>query len=431
MSLFRAVAVTVASSGMIAGCKTPTIPVSMNVAGEVKLNGVSKIALADFNSLSDDPFTGTMAADKETCALVRRAVAAAFYASPMYQIVDMDIEKNIHEKTGALPNKRFDAIVYGRLWWQMAPETSGQYPVVQCLTTQNKIPYMTKNVFTKKLVPAVAVVTVQNKDVVKMIDYRAQNATLMLTLSMYRLENSGDIVKIVDTYEVADLDFSLVNGEAKLCSIDRAVGGASESLLKTECSGAMPTELQTKLMLASSVTKSLGKKLAPSEKKVYVAIDLGDARLENLLKNGAFGSAKEYSMYTLRQKMGKQICDKIVSILPEFGQECAYPVPDSSAKKIKLLNKVAPAGSPISIDKMVECLESEDLDGYFYALGVCCEAMQDLDEALEYYRFAFNLNPSPASALGISRIYTAMGEAARIRQTRKAVKQADKKASLE
>ena len=85
--VIKATAVAGVVSAFVVGCSTPTIPITMNVSGEVKLNGVSKIALADFNSLSGDAFTGAMAADAETCALVKRAVASAFYASPMYQIV--------------------------------------------------------------------------------------------------------------------------------------------------------------------------------------------------------------------------------------------------------------------------------------------------------------------------------------------------------
>ena len=92
--VIKATAVAGVVAAFVVGCSTPTIPITMNVSGEVKLNGVSKIALADFNSLPGDPFTGVMAADDETCALVKRAVASAFYVSPMYQIVDMDIEKD-------------------------------------------------------------------------------------------------------------------------------------------------------------------------------------------------------------------------------------------------------------------------------------------------------------------------------------------------
>ena len=212
----KVVAVAGFTGALIVGCTTPTIPVTMNVAGEVKLNGVSKIALADFNSLKGDAFTGVMAADEETCALVKRAVASAFYTSPMYKVVDMDIEKDIHDETGAKPNKRFDAVIYGRLWWQITPVTKGQYPHVYTLESWNNVPYMQKDPITKKEVPAIAKVTSQKKDVLKMLDYRVQNATLMLTLSIYRLEQSGDIVKIVDTYQVSNQGFTLMNGEIKL-----------------------------------------------------------------------------------------------------------------------------------------------------------------------------------------------------------------------
>ena len=520
---------------LIAGCSTPTIPVTMNVAGEIKLNRVSKIALADFNSLKGDAFTGVMAADKETCALVKRAVASAFYTSPMYKVVDMDIEKDIHDETDAKPNKRFDAVIYGRLWWQITPETKGQYPHVYTLESWNNVPYTQKDPITKKDVPAIAKVTSQRKDVLKMLDYRVQNATLMLTLSIYRLEQSGDIVKIVDTYQVSNQGFTLMNGEMKLDAAsvgikdDNAVtrlqktgnneetttayedmfvqkpmsfgdagkalagagaatvsgladgasglgggmlGGKQEApreakakdsrkvdangkLILTQETVSMPTELQAKLMLASSVSRSLGAKLAPSKATFNIPADLGERRLENLLKNGAFKSAKEYSMYMLRQKMGKQICEKLVRFLPEFGEPCSYSVPDSE-KQIEGYNELLldelmrsefnlyfytlgmahVAASELEKaalynDKMISYLASQDLDVYFYALGICGEAAQELDLAQEYYRFAFNVNPCMDYALGISRTYLAMGESGRLQQTKKAQKKAEKKTALE
>ena len=92
----------------------------------------------------------------------------------------------------------------------------------------------------------------------------------------------------------------------------------------------MPTELQAKLMLASSISRNLSAKLAPTEATFEIPADLiGDERLKNLLLNGAYKSAKDYSMYMLRNKLGKQICEKLVRFLPEFGEKCTYPVPDS------------------------------------------------------------------------------------------------------
>ena len=538
ITILKATAVVGLVAAIVTGCSTPTIPVTMNVSGEVKLNGVSKIALADFNSLPGDPFTGTMSADEETCALVKRAVASAFYISPMYQIVDMDVEKQIHDETEARPKKRFDAVIYGRLWWQTTPETKGQYPHKFTLETWNNVSYMKKDPITGKEVKAIAKVTTQRKDVLKMLDYRVQNATLMLTLSIYRFGLNGEITKITDTYQVTNQGFTLMNGAMKLdCAgvgvkddnavtrlqktgkdeksttayedmfvpkqmsladagkalanagaamasgLTASVGGLGGGLLggkkeepsakkdeakkesrKVDANGkliltqetvSMPTELQAKLMLASSVSKNLAAKLAPSKATFDVSADLGDTRLVNLLKNGAFKSAKEYSLYMLRQKMGKQICEKLVRFLPEFGEACSYPVPDSS-KKIDGFNEalidelmkadfnlhfytlgvaheaaVALDGSAVYMDKMIKYLASEDLDIYFYALGICNEAAQNMDEAMEYHRFAFNVKPSLDYALGISRVYLAMGESERLKQTAKAKNKAAKKTKLD
>ena len=538
ITILKATTVAGMVAAIVAGCSTPTIPITMNVSGEVKLNGVSKIALADFNSLPGDSFTGTMAADEETCALVKRAVASAFYSSPMYQIVDMDVEKQIHDEMEVRPKKRFDAVIYGRLWWQVTPETKGQYPHKFTLETWNNVPYTKKDPVSGKEVQLIAKVTTQRKDVLKMLDYRVQNATLMLTLSIYRLEKSGDIVKITDTYQVTNQGFTLMNGEMKLdCAgvgikddnavtrlqktgkdeksttayedmfvqkqmsladagkaladagaamtsgLTASVGGLGGGLLggkkeepsakkdeakkdarKVDANGkliltqetvSMPTELQAKLMLASSVSKSLSAKLAPSKATFDVSADLGDTRLVNLLKNGAFKSAKEYSLYMLRQKMGKQICEKLVRFLPEFGEACSYPVPDSS-EKIEGFNEAlieellkgdfniyfyslgtaheaaaALEGSAVYMDKMIKYLSKQDLDIYFYALGICNEAMQNMDEAMEYHRFAFNVKPSLDYALGISRVYLAMGESERLKQTEKAKNKAAKKTKLD
>ena len=524
----KATAVAGVVAAFVVGCSTPTIPITMNVAGEVKLTGVNKIALADFNSLKGDSFTGAMAADAETCALVKRAVASAFYSSPMYQIVDLDVEKSIKDRPTSKVT-RFDAVIYGRLWWQVTPETNGQYPHKFTLESWNNVPYTKKNPLTGKDEKLIAHVTTQRKDVIKMLDYRVQNATLMLTMSIYRLGLNGEVEKITDTYQVTNQGFTLMNGAMKLdcasvgikddnaltrlqatgnhektttayqdmfepsdmtlADVGKAAGemaaamtsgltsgfggiggaltgekkdenpaqkeGSKKSNRKVDANGkliltqetvAMPTELQAKLMLASSISRGLAAKLAPSKATFNVAADLGDARLENLLKNGAFKSAKDYSMYMLRQKMGKQICEKIVRFLPEFGEPASYPVPDSS-EKIESFNEAlieellkadfnlyfytlgtaheaaaALEGSAAYMDSMVKYLAGEDLDIYFYALGICNEATQNMLEAMEYYRFAFNVRPSLDYALGISRVYMTVGEDAKVRETKKAKK---------
>ena len=82
-------------------------------------------------------------------------------------------------------------------------------------------------------------------------------------------------------------------------------------------------------------------------------------------------------------------------------------------------------------DKMMSYLAGQDLDIYFYALGICNEAAQNMDEAMEYHRFAFNVKPSLDYALGISRVYLAIGESARVKQSEKAKNKAARKAKLD
>lgn len=425
---------------LFAGCSTPTIPITMNVAGEIKLSGINKIAIADFNSLPGDPFSGVMAADAETCALVKRAVASSFYASPMYQIADMEVEKSIFDSQGAQAKSRYDAIIYGRLWWNMTPETQGSYPQKFTLESWRNVPYTMKNLITGKNEKLIAHVTTQRKDVIEMLEYRVRNATLMLSLSVYRLDGDGKLTKIVDTYQVTDQGFMLKNGELIMDGAYDAVKvesegvsaagknkGDSQSQRKVDANGkiiltqetvSMPTELQAKLMLAASVTKNLSAQIAPSKRTFDVTVDLGDVRLENLLKNGAFASSKDYSIYMLRQKIGKQNCEKLAQYLPVFADPCAYPIPDSEDQLDGFRGDTI--DELLANEDIAEYFADEDLDSYFYALGICGEATQNLDEAEDYYRFAFNVKPSVEYARGLSRVYFTRGESARLRETKKA-----------
>ena len=477
-------------AGLVAGCSTPKIEVKMNKAGEIKLNGVSKIALADFNSLEGDAFKGVKSADAETCALVKNAVASAFYTSPMYQISDLNIEKDIHEDNAKLVKNRFDAFVYGRLWWQVTPEVVTKEPVKTTLSTWNNVPYKQK--VGKKDVDMVAQVTTETRDVIQIMDSRTREATLMLTLSIYRVAYNGNVEKIVDTYQVTDAGFKLIDGKMtyetdvvgfkdvtasdklKEASKDKGLladvkvenplaakeppkdprHDANGKVILPQETISMPTELQAKLALVSTVTKSLAAKLAPTVETFEVDPDFGDARLENLLRNGAYGSAREYALYMLRTKLGRQACDKISEFIPEMSDECDYEVPDSQEKfpeyDEELVNDMIKNGlnlyaytlgvsgkaatalalKDVGHEKLIKYLGSQNLDTYFYALGLCHETSQNLEEALECYRFAFNVKATKKAAIGLARVSLALGESARLTQTRKAKKAAAKKTSL-
>lgn len=531
----------VAAAGIIVGCATPTIPVTMDVAGEIKLTNVSKIVLADFNTLEGDAFSGVEAADAETCAIVKRAVASAFYSLPTYQIVDMDIETAINKVQSSLVNKRFDAIIYGRLWWQTSPEMTGMYPQKYTLTSWDKVRYTVQDFLTKETTEHIANVTTLKKDVLKMNTYRSSNATLMLTLSIYRLDANGGVEKVVDTYQVSNQGFTLMNGELMLdyatvgvhddnaltrlkeaSTVDEtktayekvtegerkfAIGAEnalaissgfglslgdfgglvdvgtelietiSEKSEATDAQGrridpvtgkflvsknevALPTELEAKLVLGTTVANNLSAKITPTKQTLEVPVNIGDPILVNLLRHGAFESAKEYALYQIRQRLGKETCDKLKDFVPNLSDKYDYSVPETgdeydtieweriaeylegdSNVNIYTLSPIldradeevvlALEKSAQTADAIISYVNDEEIEGYFYALGLCNEATRQYDEAGECYRFAFNVKPNLDAALGISRVTMALGEAKRVKQSRKAAKKAAKKAKLD
>lgn len=528
-------------AGIIAGCATPTIPVEMEVAGELKLPNVSKIVLADFNTLEGDAFTGVEAADPETCALVKRAVAAAFYSLPTYEIVDMNIESAINSVENSLVNKRFDAIIYGRLWWQVSPEMEGVYPKKYTLVKWDNVPYTVENFLTKEKVTHIAKVRTESRDVIIKNTFRGSTATLMLTLSVYRLDGDGGVEKLVETYQVSNQGFTLMNGklvrdhatvgihdDSKLArlkgasTVDEtktayntaiegerkfsigadnakaaskafgislgtlgdltdigtsAIKEVSKSPESTDEAGrridpktgkfltsqnacALPTDLEAKLILGTTVANNLSAKITPTTQILDVPNNIGDLRLANLLRNGAFDSAKEYALYQIRQRLGKETCDRLVDFVPDLAGEYNYSVPESGEKldtieweRIAALLEgdstvniytlspilerkddevaVALEKSAQTVDAIISLVNDEELEGYFYALGICNEANRKYDAATECYRFAFNVKPNLDAALGIARVAMAKGEVKRVKKTQKSVRDAAKKAKLD
>ncbi len=463
---------------LVPGCSTPTIPVTMKVAGEVKLTGVSKIALVDFNTLPNDPFTGKTAADRETCDLVQRTVASAFYKTPTYQIVDLSAEGDIADARNVLPDKRFDAIVYGRVWWQMTPETDGEYLKKFTLESWENVPYKQKVL--GREVPAIAKVTTQTKDVVGALKYRAQSATLMLSLAFYRVDGNGNVSKIVDVYQVAENGFTLMNGDMRVDeseigmkndgavqrlrktgndvekktayeemfpesdgllagALGSAAGnaaGPSDKKSKVDANGkvvlsrenvTMPTELQAKLMLAAKLSGDVAAKIAPTEvsfetpwvdRSVLGLFDKRfDARLTELLKNRAWSATRDYAAYVIRRKLGKTLSEKIASI---EDVAASYPIMESEE-----------SFDDDETEDMIEYFADEKIDVYLYALGIAQEATGKTFEALDAYTEAFNIKPSRETALGISRCNMAIGQSKRVNETNKEKNKAEKKAKLD
>ncbi len=423
------------------GCRSATVPVEVTVPGEFNLSGVSKIALVDFNTLPNDPLAGVYSADKQTLSIAQRMVSSVFSEGKLYQIADLDIEKAIASKySKAKVGHRFDAVLYGRLWWQISPEYRSAYPKVFTLETWSDVRYDTgaKNPLTKSPIYATAHVTRNMQDVLQTLHYRALNASLMLSLTLYRLDKDGKFEKITETFAVASQNFIVDNGKftAEFAPIgadkeDRASRLKASTEKKSffsiaekvkdvlgmatvvQKSATIPTELQVKLMLIGQLSSVLGKKLSPSKVSFNIPCNFDDDKLFNLMKDGAFSAAKDYVVYTVRKNVGNKIADKIDPV-------AAYDMPK---------NLVA-AKDPKKITDEDVTDAADDYREYLYALAVCEEATGQYEQALYTYRYIFKLKPTKEYALGISRCLFALGMNDRVKEKSKAQKSAAKKANL-
>lgn len=447
----------VMAAAVLTGCYSTTIiPVSVTVPGEFNLSGVSKIAMVNLNTVPSDPLTGTYAADPETRAIVQHMIASAFYKSKVYQVADLDLEKSIVAKHAhAKIANRYNAVIYGRLWWQVSPEYRMTYPEKYTLETwRDETYYAGTNPLTNQPMYLPAHVTKRMQDVLTTKYFRANNANLMLSLTLYRIDNNGQLEKTTETFAVASQNFQIDNGKfSKSFKKIGADGSSRASRLKkttkkkttveswfTETgedvsgrvvaiknSKTIPGALQLKLMLAEKLSSDLISRLSPSQIVFNITCDFFDyglfnlfndidEKLFNLMKDGAFKAAREYVNFVIRTNVGNKVASKIGPL----DDAAVYPVP----------RYINPAKDPEEItDETVMRAAKKHIE-YLYVLAVCEEAMGEYDRALESYRYIFNLNPKEDYALGISRCLFALGMNDRVKEKTKAKNTATKKSSV-
>ena len=146
-------------------------------------------------------------------------VSSAFSSGKTYKVTNLEKENAIADAAGdtgrtalfSTLNDRFDAVIYGRVWWQIAPEDQGHYPQqFKALREWANIPY-TVNILGQPTTQ-IKQVTTRMRDTLETVPYRSQKACLMLSLSIYRLDASGEVSKVVETYSVASQLACLANG---------------------------------------------------------------------------------------------------------------------------------------------------------------------------------------------------------------------------
>lgn len=443
---------TAALATLISGCASPNIRVSIKTPGQFKLGGISKLAIVKFNSLQGDASVGTYSADDETIRMMQSLVSSVFSAGKTYQVINLEKENAIVGAGGATDrtalistlSSRFDAIIYGRVWWQIAPEDQGKYPMMfeglkEWVNQRYTVEILGQPV--EKVVPVIT----RTKDALALVPYRSQKASLMLSLSIYSLDNSGMVKKVVETYSVASQSACLNNGRinggtsligvhdtsrtAEMQKANKQTSGFFGELLKNNTinSGSegkysapkktvtMPSSLQMKCEMANSLVSELAKKLQPTNVIFEIPNEFSDKKLAFLLQHNAFSAGLEYSKFALEQSLRDEYrSNQVKEILKEKAEILDDKnIPDAYAKSSKSFKEAA----------------ENNLD-YIYSEAICQEGCGNFKDALYIYRLAFEVKPRFETAMGISRCLFAMDMAERVKETDKERKKAEREARL-
>lgn len=433
----------------LTGC-TSYLSFTSTIPGEYNLGGVSKIALVGFNTLPNDPASGVRSADGELMKLTEDMIASAFSRGNVYRVANLDIEKMILDSgnASARPARRFDAVICGRVWWQISPQNCNIYPHVYQLKTWSNIRYMSGRDPRGRPVFSVKPIITRLAEQAVVHYYRAVNATLMLSITVYRLGGDGKVEKIISDFAAADQQYLLDNGvfstyysphdKASASLLEQVASQGASGTLKAarsrnETSGylndnmnssAIPDDLQTKIMLALKLTSQLSRKLTPSEIPIelerdfdggtrFLGISWGsDEKLISLINRNRYGDVCRYAAAMVRRKAGNGIADRIGSI-------CDYPAGDGEV----------PADPSDITDGDVDSVISSMRD-YLYAMAIGEEALRRYEAALALYRDLFRVLPEKKYALGISRCLASLGSGDRLRERKVSAEKAGNRASL-
>ena len=143
-------------------------------------------------------------------------ISTVFFKGKTYKIANLNAENTILKSDKIINialKQRFDAILYGRLWWKVTPEYKNIIPKVYNLENWYYETYVSGLTSNGSPIYSRARLTDYTKEVMKEHKYRAKNATLMLSIALYKLNRNGEIEKIVEDFAAADQNFLLLNGE--------------------------------------------------------------------------------------------------------------------------------------------------------------------------------------------------------------------------
>ena len=446
------------------GCVQKT-KISMKVPGEINVKGVHKIAIVDFSSVKANSELGVYSANKDLLKLAKDEVANVFYNEPYYSFSNLEIESKLQKGETHRPKTRFDGLLYGKLWWKVTPEYKNIIPSKKKLESFRKVRYLSGRSKKGKPYYSYSHVTTKKQDKAFNLHYRVKNATLMMSLNLYKISKNGELSKVTEVFEVAKGKFEIKNGDyGDIVSLigEKENLDKIKSLTKTRDKGffgnlmnksakvsikvssdikvannisTIPSNYTMEQILIGKITKKLQKMIAPTRQDFEIDIEKGDSKVEKMFDYSAFNSISSYIVETKLAQGNDEFYDGYYGI--EFVDTTKEMLAFLDEKKFNEANKTKkekPKYTPID-DKELEDLAMDHLSAnapMIYNYGLATEAVGNFEYSLEIYRFLFNniddKNQNYADGIGRSLLALDMGD--KVTENKRNKKKAKKKNSL-
>jgi tetratricopeptide (TPR) repeat protein len=442
---------------IIAGC-APKALIQIKSPGELNLEGVSKIAIVDFNTIKSSPSSGRFAVDQATIDLAKKSLTDVFYRTPFYSLVDLSLEKRLDPDGLVRRKTRFDAVLCGTVWWQTSGEYRNFKPDKSGLSKWKTVRYVCGRDKNGRAQYCHKDIITDQKDEFFKNYYRAVSATLMLALNVYRLNADGQdgrIEKVTEVFEIAKEHAFIQNGAFYLSKPvifgdkgkkDRAETLKGENDLtatftnfidnlqgkgQKKISGdvevthrltTIPSSLEFKIALMDTIQKKLQEKIAPHYEEFEVSIPLqSDQKTSALLRTSAFQAMIKYIISTRLAGGYRDFEHYFYDVDFQKGAEKVIKRKRrqeyAEACKGKSTGDIKPY-EPISKKELQEKADDYlgDRTDDIYNLALAFEAIGEYDRALEIYRFAFERYEAADQAFadGIGRCMLALDMADQI-----------------
>ena len=429
------------------GCVQKT-KISMKVPGEINVKGIHNIAIVNFSSVNANSEQGIYRASNDLLKLAKDEVANVFYDEKFYDFSNLEIESNIKKRSlNSKVKNRFDGILYGKVWWKITPEYKNIIPSKEKLETYTMQTYVSGRTKKGKPIYSTAHLTTKTQDKAFDMHYRVKNATLMMSLNLYKISKNGKLSKVTEVFEIGKGKYEITNGVFKK---DITVIGEKEKLDKIKIltkkketgflSGLLnisakksekvnadvktannlqtiPSKYIMGQELIDKITMKLKKMIAPTRQEFELNIEKGDKKVEKMFDYSAFNAIVSY---IVEQKLSlgyDEFYDGFYNMdFVQISKELFAFIDKEKFNKDNKKAKKKAIYKPLKDDE----LNSMALDhlktnaSMIYNYGLATEAIGNFEAALEIYRFLFNTiddkNQNYADGIGRSLLALDMND---------------------